>query len=516
VDPISRKPALHFYKKIVSSRALRSASFTLAATGLIFGALLSGCGVSSSVATCTSCAGTTLTTLTLTAPSGPLVKGQSATFTATVAPAAATGTVAITDPDPVLSNTPALATGNLQGGTASIALTPQHAGMRTYGAAYSGDSTYAVSAASAVVSIEVPPTTSSCGLGSAAYLVSSGSAAPAQTNFSSTTADESAVCAENSGVTLSLTSPVIAKSGAELDGSGYIVYGDDPSGIDAGVLAYGSSATIASGATITLQGTPSITATKASYAVFASGQGATVNLTNATVASTGSTATIGAGNNGQINVDSSTVTADTIPLAVFNGGTVVLQNTALTSTYPYGEILLTGPFSSTAFATHFRMTGGSFSTIARSDLTYLAPFAVGGNQAADMYFSQVDLSKLAVTPTENLLQYYGAGSLAVTLDDQAMQGYIQANSSSTLTLENGSSLDGDFTGGGSVSLNASSSWTIHTSFAVKGFSDPGGISGTQVLNITGNGQSITYSTTQNPQLGGLTYTLKGSGTLKPD
>jgi hypothetical protein len=507
---------LYLCKKIVSLRMLRSASFTLAVTGLILGALLSGCGGSSNVATCGSCSGTTPTTLTLTAPSGLLVKGQSATFTATVTPTAATGTVAITDPDPVLSNTPPLGKGNLQAGTVSIALTPLHAGMRTYDATYSGDSTYAVSAAAAVVSIEVPPTASSCGLGSAAYLVSSGNVSPAQTSFASTAADESAVCTENNGSTLSLTSPLIAKSGAELDGSGYIVYGDDPSGIDAGVLAYGDSSTTASGATITLLGTPSITATGASYAVFASGQGATVNLANATVASTGSTATIGAGNNGQINVDGSTVTADTVPLAVFNGGTVVLQNTALTATSPYGQILLTGPFSGTPFATHFRMIGGSFSTVARADLAYQAPLAVGGSQAADMYFSQVDLSKLAVTPTENLLQYYGAGSLAVTLDKQTMQGYIEANSSSTLTIQNGSSLDGDFIGGGSVTLDASSSWTIHTTFGVKGFSDPGGISGTQILNITGNGQSITYSNVLNPLLGGLTYTLKGSGTLKPD
>jgi hypothetical protein len=444
------------------------------------------------------------------------VKGQSATFTASVTPAAATGTITITDTDPVISNPPALATGNLQSGTVSIPLTPTHAGIRTYVAKYSGDSSYSVSSASAQVTVAVPTSTSSCGLGSSAYVLSSGNAAPAQVNFSSTTADESAVCAQNDGTTLTLTSPVIAKSGAELDGAGYLVYWDDPSGIDAGVLAYGDSATTASGATITLQGAPSISASGASYAVFASGQGATVNLSNATLTSTGSTATIGAGNNGQINVDSSTVTADTVPLVVFNGGTVVLQNTALTATYPYGEILLTGPFSSTSFATHFRMTGGSFSTIARTDLTYLAPFAVGGSQAADMYFSQVDLSKLAVTPTENLLQYYGAGSLAVTLDDQTMQGYIEANSSSTLTLENGSSLDGDFIGGGSVTLDASSSWTIHSSFAVKGFSDPGGLSGTQVLNITGNGQSITYSNALNPQLGGHTYTLQGSGTLKPE
>jgi hypothetical protein len=401
-----------------------------------------------------------------------------------------------------------LGTGTLQNGTVTITVKPPYPGIRTYTATYISDGTYETSSATEQFTVTVPASASSCGLGSSVYALSSGSAAPNQTAFASTTADQSAVCAQSDGTTLTLTSPVIAKSGTDTFTNG-VAYGGDPSGIDAGVLAYGNSATTPSGATINLEGAPSITASSADYAAFASGNGATLNISNATVSSAGSGATLGAGYNGQINVANTQVTSDGVLLTILDGGTAVLQNTSLTAN-AYGTIDFSGPASGSSTTSMFQMNGGS--------ITVSAPlFDITGNQTASILLSNVDFSKSTITPQGNwdITPSTIAPTVQLTLDNQKMQGIITGSASSTLTLKNGSSLDGDFLGGGSVSLDASSSWTIHESFKVQIFTDPGGINGSTVLNITGNGQTISYSNALNPGLGGLTYALQGGGYLKP-
>lgn len=494
--------------------------FFPAATSLL-AVLLSGCGGGGSVSSCSTCGPVPpsqpiATTLTPTAQTGSLVQGQAVQFAITVTPAPTTASETVRIDD-VTGNTAAyavptkLGTGTLQNGIATITVKPPYPGMRTYTATYITDGTYAASSASALVTITAPSSANSCGLGSSAYVLSSGSSTPNQTNFASEVADQSAVCAQNNGTTLTLNSPIITKSGADTfsGNTGSIAYGGDPSGIDAGVLAYGDSANTASGATVDLQGTSSITASSANYAAFASGSGATLNLSNATVTSTNSGATFGAGNNGQINVSNSQVTSDGVLLTIVDGGTAVLQDTALAAN-AYGTFVLAGPTSGAEATSIFQMSGGSIQT---------SPplFEITGSQTASILLSNVDLSKSTMTPQTSwdVTPSPIAPAVQLTLDNQQTQGVITGSPDSTLTLKNGSSLNGDFLGGGSVSLDASSSWIIHSSFKVQVFSDPGGINGSSVLNVTGNGQTISYSNTLNPGLGGLTYSLQGGGSLKP-
>ncbi|MGH9607453.1 MAG: hypothetical protein ACRD3N_17325 [Terracidiphilus sp.] len=444
------------------------------------------------------------------------MQGQAVQFEIVASPAPSTNSETVTIDD-VTGNTSAydvptkLGTGTLQDGTVTITVKPPYPGIRTYTATYVSDGTYATSSASAQATVTVPSSSNSCGLGSSVYVLSSGGATPNQTTFTSTAADQSAVCAENSGTTLTLNSPVITKSGADTftGTTGSIAYGADPSGIDAGVLAYGNSATAASGATIDLLGTPSITASSADYAVFASGSGATLSISNATIASTSSGATLGAGNSGQITVANSQATSDGVLLTILDGGTAVLQNTALTSS-TYGTIDFDGPAAGASTTSVFQMDGGSIAAVAPL-------FDLTGAQTVNITLSGVDFSKSTITPQDNwdITPSTIAPTLQLTLDNQKMQGILTGSADSTLTLKNGSSLNGDFLGGGSVSLDASSSWTIHSSFTVQVFSDPGGINGSNVLNITGNGQTISYSNALNPSLGGLTYALQGGGSLKP-
>jgi hypothetical protein len=444
------------------------------------------------------------------------VQGQAVQFEITVAPAPTTTSETVNIED-VTGNTATyvvptkLGTGTLQNGTVTITVKPPYPGIRTYTATYISDGTYETSSATEQFTVAVPTSANSCGIGSSVYALSSGSATPNQTTFSSDVPDQSAVCAQNSGTTLTLNSPAITKSGADTftGNTGSIAYGGDPSGIDAGVLAYGSSAASASGATINLQGTPSITASSADYGAFASGDGATLNISNATVISTTSGAALGVGNNGQINVSNSQVTSDGVLLTILDGGTAVLQDTTLTAN-TYGTIDFSGPASGSSTTSVFQMNGGSIAVVAPI-------FDFTGSQTASITLSQVDFSKSTITPQDNwdITPSTLVPTVQLTLNSQKMQGIITGSASSTLALTNGSSLDGDFLGGGGVTLDASSSWTIHESFQVQIFSDPGGIKGTNVLNITGNAQTISYSNALNPGLGGLTYSLQGGGFLKP-
>jgi hypothetical protein len=112
--------------------------------------LLAGCGDfwqnpgGTSTGTGTQTSTTTLTT----SPSGSATTGASVVLTATVSPAAATGTVSF------LNNGAQVGSGTLSSGTATYTATFATAGTESLTASYGGDSTYA-SSTSAAVSLSV-------------------------------------------------------------------------------------------------------------------------------------------------------------------------------------------------------------------------------------------------------------------------------------------------------------------------------------------------------------------------
>ncbi|NTU84888.1 MAG: hypothetical protein HGA45_36910 [Chloroflexales bacterium] len=93
-------------------------------------------------------------------------------------------------------------------------------------------------------------------------------------------------------------------------------------------------------------------------------------------------------------------------------------------------------------------------------------------------------------------------------------------SSVALPLQNGSSLSGaihtdDTVKAASLTLDASSSWTVTADSHLSSLSDADGIAGTTITNIIGNGRTVYYDSAANPDLGGKTYSLASGGTLTP-
>jgi hypothetical protein len=116
------------------------------------------------------------------------------------------------------------------------------------------------------------------------------------------------------------------------------------------------------------------------------------------------------------------------------------------------------------------------------------------------------------------------GMVLLTADGQTLTGNLVADaiSSITLTLQKSSSLTGAINSDHSartanLNLDSNSSWTVTADSYLAGFSDASGIAGSTITNITGNSHTVYYDArlSANRSLDGKTYSLNGSGTLKP-
>ncbi len=62
--------------------------------------------------------------------------------------------------------------------------------------------------------------------------------------------------------------------------------------------------------------------------------------------------------------------------------------------------------------------------------------------------------------------------------------------------------------------DATSNWNVTEDSYLTSLTDTGGISGTTITNITGNGHTVYYNVSACPDLNGQAYTLNGGGYLK--
>jgi hypothetical protein len=172
-----------------------------------------------------------------------------------------------------------------------------------------------------------------------------------------------------------------------------------------------------------------------------------------------------------------------------------------------------------AGASTLSMTGGSY--IWSSASASAAAFYVY-NQTAT-----INLNGVAITnPSTSALLTAASGSVGsqVTINavGQTLSGNLVADTSSmvTLSLASSSTLSGavnhaNTASGITVTLDATSTWTLTTDSYVTVLNDTAGISGTAIANIVGNGHNLYYQSSSNAGLGGATYTLSGGGSLIP-
>jgi hypothetical protein len=172
----------------------------------------------------------------------------------------------------------------------------------------------------------------------------------------------------------------------------------------------------------------------------------------------------------------------------------------------------------------FTMTGGSLAYTATDGPLFYITNSTG----------IIELNNVNLTATSGILvkaasgnwgnSGLNGGTVFLTADGQHLTGDLIADniSSIDLTLRNNSTLQGAINPGNTakginLTLDATSTWTITADSFLAGLSDPSGITGFTITNITGNGHTVYYdaSLAANSGLGGKTYSLAGGGTLEP-
>ncbi len=382
--------------------------------------------------------------------------------------------------------------------------------------------------------------------------------------YNAANADQSAVYVTNSA-TLALVDPTVSKTGDTSSSDSSSFYG-----LNAAILAASGSQVTITGGTVTTnaagangvfsQGSGTAVSV-ADMTIYAAGDGAhavmatqggsmilsnvqmtttnshsgaiatdrgggAITATNVTVLTTGQDSPA-IYSTGTIMVSSSTLTATGAEAAVVEGAnSITLADSSLSSSMAdkWG-VMIYQSFSGDAQGSKgvFTMTGGS--------LTYTSP---GGplfyvtNSIGYINLKGVDVT----APSRILLEAAGddrwgtsganGGTAILTFDTQSLTGELFADpiSSITATLQNSSALTGTIdtfhtAKAVNLALDASSSWNVTGDSYLTCLDDPGGISGTAVTNITGNGHTVYYDAGACSALGGQSYTLNGGGMLQP-
>lgn len=388
-----------------------------------------------------------------------------------------------------------------------------------------------------------------------------GGAAQTETDktYISDTDDVSAVYVTNGG-DLTLNNPTIITSGNTSSQSNSSFYG-----LNAAVL-------VTKGSTLTVNGgTISTTGTGANGAI-STDAGSSITLSNVTITATNDGGHgVMATNGGEItlyNVNMTTSGPHSAPIATdrgsgtitVTGGTVMSSGEGSPGIYATGMITVTG-LTSTATGSEavviegkntvnvtnstlkgeklcgvmiyqsfsgdaevgiatYTMTGGTLSAA-------VGPLFYVTNTNAEVTLTGVNATAASGTLIKVSEGNWGTsgsngGNLTFTANQQNLTGNIEVDNISilTVTLQNGSTLTGAINSANTgkevnLILDATSTWNVTADSYLTCLTDPGGISGTSITNIHGNGYTVYYNQNTCPALSGQIYAVAGGGELKP-
>jgi hypothetical protein len=181
-----------------------------------------------------------------------------------------------------------------------------------------------------------------------------------------------------------------------------------------------------------------------------------------------------------------------------------------------GKITITGDsVTSSGSGANGHFATGSGSSITMSNGTIKA---TGANaHGVDVtYGGTITLTNVNVTTSRAsssaLATDFGGGTVKVT------GGTIIAEATSTITatLQNQTTLTG-IAQRVAMTIDSTSVWNVTGNSVLTSLTDPSGISGLSITNITGNGYDVYYvaSLAASQSLGGLTYSLVNGGKLIP-
>ncbi len=343
-------------------------------------------------------------------------------------------------------------------------------------------------------------------------------------------------------------------------------------GLNAAILAYGSSASSATGGSVAVTGGTITTTGQGANGVFASGDGAAVTMsgltittsganahgidaaedgvlsaTNVTATTTGASSSViatdrgggtvtvsggtftasgyrsaGVYSTGTVTISGATLTANAAEVAVVEGGnSLSITNSSLTSTNANEDrgIFLYQSASGDASSGGATLTikGGSYAYTTTSGPAFYVT-----NQTAAINLTGVTVTNSSTTLLKAAADSWGTsgsngGTVTFTASGETLTGDVVADSISTVTLnlKSSSTLSGAINTAKTaesvaLTLDASSSWTASGVSYVTTLTD----SDATLSNIK-SAYTLYYKSSANSWLGGSTYSLSGGGSLVP-
>jgi hypothetical protein len=265
-----------------------------------------------------------------------------------------------------------------------------------------------------------------------------------------------------------------------------------------------------------------VTTTGASSAPIATDRGGgTITVTGGSYSSSGS-GSPAVYSTGAIIVTGATLAATGSEAVVIEGSNSVTLDDTTASGSKLRGVMLYQSFSGDASgsSSSYAQTGGSLSQ-KEGPLFYVT------NATGTIVLSGVKLTASSGTLLQASADKWGTsgsngGAANLTAESQELVGDVvtDAISSVTLTLHKSSTLAGAVNNANtatsvSVSLDASSTWTVTADSYLTTLSDDAGISGSTINNIIGNGHTVHYVASANTGFNGKTYQLSGGGQLAP-
>ena len=239
-------------------------------------------------------------------------------------------------------------------------------------------------------------------------------------------------------------------------------------------------------ASSTNQGYSSTTSDQAAVYVASSGD---LTLLNPTIVKSGNATSATPGANAAVQVESA-------GHVLITSGSVATDSSRATALYATGQ------------GSSIEMYRGAISTTGASAYGMLA--AAG---------AKVRVERTTIrTQSDTIARATGSSAVTLLVVGDTLSGALVADASSSIaaTLQGAAKLTGSMQGV-ALSVDGTSSWVVNGNSALTTLTLPGGITGTSIANIVGNGYTVSYvaSLPGNAALGGLTYTLAGGGQLVP-
>ena len=230
----------------------------------------------------------------------------------------------------------------------------------------------------------------------------------------------------------------------------------------------------------------------------------------------------------------SSTTSDQAAVFVSSGGDLTAVNPTITKSGNASAATSTANAAVQAESGgHVAITGGSIATDSAGATAlsatqgasiemYHAAITTTGKSAYGILATVGGTVRVENTPirvqSDTIARASGASTVTLLINADTLSGALVADASSTInaTLQGGAKLTGAVQGA-ALTVDASSSWVVTSNSALTTLTLPGGITGTSIANIIGNGFTVTYSASNpgNAALGGATYTLAGGGQLVP-